>query len=230
MVNTSAGIVENCVVAPTTPLNADFEFFATDPGTNSIIGNVNEPINIAAGGVGTFVFIIQPNEAVAPLDLTFRFSCEGENGQDLGSAVSINGVNTLVVSASNNPQADIIALATTTSGDGIVEVDGVGAFAASAINIGSTSQLTVEVDTGSVNLPLNLSLCETDATAACVGGGSPTETVSRNFANQDVATFSIFVEATGTVTFDPAQHRLRLRFVDGDGNVRGATSVAVRTP
>ena len=88
----------------------------------------------------------------------------------------------------------------------------------------------MEVDTGGVNLPLNLSLCETDATAACVGGGSPTETVSRNFANQDVATFSIFVEATGTVTFDPAQHRLRLRFVDGDGNVRGATSVAVRTP
>ena len=111
-----------------------------------------------------------------------------------------------------------------------MEVDGVSAFAASAINIGSAGELTVEVDTGGVGLPLNLSLCETDASAACVNGGAPTETVVRNFTNQGVATFSIFVEATGNVAFDPAQHRLRLRFVDGDGNVRGATSVAVRTP
>jgi hypothetical protein len=42
-------------------------------------------------------------------------------------------------------------------------------------------------------------------------------------------TLAVFAQALGTVPFDPAQHRIFIRFVDGQGITRGATSAAVRT-
>jgi len=42
-------------------------------------------------------------------------------------------------------------------------------------------------------------------------------------------TFAIFVAGSGPVTFDPAANRVFVRFRDGGGTIRGATSVAVRT-
>jgi len=43
------------------------------------------------------------------------------------------------------------------------------------------------------------------------------------------ATFSIFVRGSGTVTFDPANNRVFVRFTDALAVTRGATSVAVQT-
>jgi hypothetical protein len=42
-------------------------------------------------------------------------------------------------------------------------------------------------------------------------------------------TFSIFVNGAGNVPLDPANNRVFVRFKDGGGVTRGATSVAVRT-
>jgi hypothetical protein len=42
-------------------------------------------------------------------------------------------------------------------------------------------------------------------------------------------TFAIFVKGNGTIAFDPANNRIVVRFKDGGGVTRGATSVAVRT-
>jgi hypothetical protein len=42
-------------------------------------------------------------------------------------------------------------------------------------------------------------------------------------------TFAIFVQGHGTVPFDPGNNRIFVRFKDGGGVTRGATSVAVRT-
>ncbi len=49
------------------------------------------------------------------------------------------------------------------------------------------------------------------------------------FATNGIATYTVFIKATGTVTFNPAASRLFLRFKTADGVTRGATSVAVQT-
>lgn len=45
----------------------------------------------------------------------------------------------------------------------------------------------------------------------------------------DTPTFAIFVVGNGTVAFDPAVNRVFVRYKDGSGATRGATSVAVQT-
>jgi hypothetical protein len=42
-------------------------------------------------------------------------------------------------------------------------------------------------------------------------------------------TFGIFAAGGGAVSFDPANNRVFVQFADSSGNVRGETSVAVRT-
>ena len=43
-------------------------------------------------------------------------------------------------------------------------------------------------------------------------------------------TFAVFGLAQGSIPFDPANNRVFVRYKDQNGVVRGATSVAVRTP
>ena len=50
-----------------------------------------------------------------------------------------------------------------------------------------------------------------------------------NIAANATPTFAIFVRGSGNVLFDPARNRIFVRFKDGGGVTRGATSVAVRT-
>jgi hypothetical protein len=42
-------------------------------------------------------------------------------------------------------------------------------------------------------------------------------------------TFAIFVSATNSVAFDPANNRITVQFTDSGNAVRGETSVAVET-
>ena len=62
-------------------------------------------------------------------------------------------------------------------------------------------------------------------------GGAPIPIVAGDYGIvQYTPTFSVFVRAFGAVPFNPGVNRIFVRFVDGDGITRGATSVAVRTP
>jgi hypothetical protein len=156
----------------------------------------------------------------------FSFDCENTDPAPINV-----GLNTLLLSASNTPVPDIVALAATLSNDGIVNIagtNGTGAFAVATVNVGASGSITASADTGTATLPVNISLCETNpATGQCISGITSNVTTQIN-ANA-TPTFGIFIQGNGNVPFDPAKNRIFMRFKDGGGVTRGSTSVAVRT-
>jgi hypothetical protein len=141
------------------------------------------------------------------------------------------GLNTLLLSASNTPVADVIALAATVSGDGVVRLAGPsrsGAFAVATANVAAADTITASVDTGSRSLPTTLSICETNPTTGiCLA--PPAATVTTTIDNGATPTFAIFVAATAELAFEPALNRVFVRLRDPSGSTRGSTSVAVTT-
>jgi CSLREA domain-containing protein len=226
VINTGQAIATGCSIAPLTSLPASFVYQTTDPATNQVIGFPNTPVNIAAGAAQSFVFALTPTAPIASTDVQFSFDCA-----DTDPAPVNVGLNTFLVSASDTPVSDIVALAVTLSNDGIVNIpgtNGAGAFAVATVNLGATETITASADTGTASLPLNISLCQTEpATGQCMSVIGPTVTTAIN-ANA-TPTFGIFVHGNGNVPFDPAVNRIFVRFKDGDGVTRGSTSVAVRT-
>jgi hypothetical protein len=147
------------------------------------------------------------------------------------TARSRKGLNTVLLSASLTPIPDIVALAATSSNDGIVNVagsPGTGAFAVATVNVGASGSITAMADTGNAILPINIALCQTDpANGQCISGIGPS--VSTQINANATPTFGIFIGAAGNVGFNPATNRIFVRFKDGGGVTRGSTSVAVRT-
>ena len=107
-----------------------------------------------------------------------------------------------------------MALAATTTNDGIVNVPGTNgteAFAVATVNVGASGSITASADTGSATLPVNISLCQTNpANGRCISAIGPSVATTIN-AN-GTATFGIFVQGSGNVPFDPAANRIFVRF------------------
>ena len=217
-----------CRIALATPVAVRLDYNTTDPVTNQTIGPQNTPIDIPRGGSQSFVVGFTPTAAFPPTDVSLAFDC----ANTLTPAPTISGLNTVLLSASTTVVPDIVALGATTGNNGIVEIagtNGIGAFAVATVNVGIAAQITASADTGSVALPLNISLCQTNpTTGVCVG--APARSVITQINAGQTPTFSIFVAGTGSnVPFDPAHNRIFVRFKDTSGVTRGATSVAVRT-
>jgi hypothetical protein len=184
------------------------------------------PIDIPAGAAHRFALILDSYGQTAPTDLQLRFKCANTE-----PAPVIPGLNTLLFSASTTPVADIVALAKTINNDGIVNIpalNGTGAFAVAAVNVGTGDSITVSADTGGVVLPINIFICQTDPkTAACLS--SPESSVTTMIPSNDTPTFGLFVAGAGVVPFVPETNRIFVRFNDSSAVTRGSTSVAVRT-
>jgi hypothetical protein len=227
IINTAPAPATSCRLAAATPVPATFTFQTTHPTTNQPTGSPGTPVAIPGGGSQTFVLAFTPSADLAPVDVAVSFLCDNTD-----PAPRITGVNTLQLSASSTAVPDVVALAATVSGDGTVHVPGpagTGAFAVATVNLGAGGSITAVADTGAAVLPLDLRICQTNpATGACLGVPGPTVTVP--LASSASPTFAIFAQANGAIPFDPAGNRVFVRFVDGSGVVRGATSVAVRTP
>jgi len=227
-INVSENEAENCgLISQTNGLGVDFFFQQTDPETNEPIGEPNVPMNIPAGGVQSFIFRLTPGETIAPMEIGFSVSCD-----NAPVPTSIEGLNTLLLSASDTPVADIVALAATVLNDGILRVDdttGSGAFAVASVNVGSGSDLSVSVDTGAATVPINLVMCETDpATGVCINPTAPTsDPVNVTIDANETPTFAVFASSSDDIPLDPANSRVFVRFLDNAGVSRGATSVAV---
>ena len=220
-----------------TQIAATLTFQTTDPATNQPIGAPNAPVDLPAGRSQTFVIALTPSKAFPPVSVEFDFS----TGPD--HVLTISGVNTLSLSASTVPTPDFVALAATSSNDGILDasisgavatafatlgtMQGVvlrhrGAFAVAAVNVGAAGVLTASARaTGKASVAL--AVRETDpATGAIVGGNV------KPMAPGQTATFAVFALGE-SVPFDPAINRIVVELLDDSGVVRGSTSVALTT-
>ena len=218
--------------------------------TNAPTGTSNTPADIPAGQPRTHLVAFTPTAAFGPTDVSFAFA--GDNTASVGALV---GINTFLLSASPSLTPDIVALAATLNGDGIVHIPGAtgtGVFAVATVNVGASGSITVSADTGSPGAPavahaldevagggavagresaaspVSVSLCQTDpGSGQCIG--TPAARVTVQIGKGQPPTFGIFVTGLDVVPFDPAAHRIFVRFEDGGNVTRGSTSVAVRT-
>jgi hypothetical protein len=211
----------------------------TDAQTNQLTGTPNTPVDIPSGGAQTFLIALTPT-AEFRRTVEFRFACI-----DVAPAVSIQEVNTIIVTGSSASQPDIIIVALTPSNDGIVTIPrgGTGVFVVAMTNVGATfgalgagSQSVGEwFIFGSRNFS-SITACETDPiTSQCLQ--PPVASAGRRIAAGETATFAVFVSSDHDIAFDPATNRIRVEvweqltfgIFEGLTLMRGATSVAVRT-
>jgi YVTN family beta-propeller protein len=229
ILNTGATDLTGCgiTLAPTAPAALSLSFQTTDPATNRLIGTPGQPVSIAANSSQSFLLSVGSTTPLTVAALAPVFGCNA-----VQPAPVVPGVNTIDLSFSAGPVADIVALAATAPQPGVVDVpfsSGLpGAFALASVNAGASGDLTVTVDTGAASLPLSILLCPTDpSTGQCLQPMAPS--VPMTIATGDTPTFSVFVSAMAPVAFAPGTSRIFVRFVDGTGQSHGSTSVAVRT-
>jgi hypothetical protein len=226
MLNTGAVPLSDCQINLPGADGLVLDYQTTDPTTNAVTGQPDAPVTIAGNnGSQSFVLSFQSANALTVQALPLVFNCAG-----VAPAPVITGVDTVDLTFSSTPIADIIALAAVATNNGIVEVPqgGAGAFAVATDNAGATDTLNVEADTGAATLPLSLSLCQTNpSTGQCLA--PPAASVPVTITAGATPTFSVFVSASGPVPFAPGTSRIFVRFLDGSGTSHGATSVAVET-
>jgi hypothetical protein len=225
VINTGATNATSCGIVPLTGIPATFSFRTTNPA-NLPSGPIGAPIDIPAGAAQSYVVAVTPSAPVAPTELQLGFDCTNTD------PAAVNpGLNTLLLTAAATPVPDVVALATTPTSDGIVNIPGptgTGVFAVATVNVGAPGLITVSADTGSTILPVGASICATDpATGTCLA--APADTVTLQINANATPAFGVFVGGGGVVPFDPVANRIFVRFEDGAGVIRGSTSVAVRT-
>lgn len=224
VINDGTEAATGCGMRLPAGVSAMFDF-QTVTDQNQLNGTANQFVSIPAKSKQGFVFAITPTSQIATRELPLIFGCD--NAIPASSTV---GLNTFIVSVPATRSADLVAIAVTLSGDGIVTLpstNGLSAFSAAAINVGAAGSITASADDGGKGLNVELSLCKTNAAGQCTSG-PPAPTVTVPFAANEIGTFTVFVRATGSIPFDPAIHRLFLRFKEGTATV-GASTVAVQT-
>ena len=232
IINTNQVDLGGCQVSlPSTNATAalSMSYQTTDPATNALTGTPNTPVTIAGNnGVKTFLLSFQSVAALTASAMPLYFGCVG--GNILTGAAIVPGVDTVDLVMSSTPVADIIALSATPTNNSIIEVpvDGAAAFAVATANIGVTDTITVSVDTGAATLPVAATICQSNSgSGQCLA--PPTSAVTLSFAGGTTPTFSVFLQASGTIAFAPASSRVFVRFEDAAKNLHGSTSVAIET-
>jgi hypothetical protein len=231
ILNAGPGSAFGChiVVDEAQALPVLLDFWATDPLTNAITSPPNTAIDIPAPVSGqvssqTFVFAIKPSASFAATDVRLNYTCNGSH-----TVTQLLGINTLLLSAADNPVPDHIAVGLTPSNDAIVRIPGVGStniFVIASTNIGIASTTTARVRFSDVTMPVTALICETDPTSGQCKQ-TPNTTVTRSIDSKENTTWTAFLKANGPLALDPAKYRVFFEFLDSGGVIRGSTSAAV---
>jgi len=237
ILNTGTVTARDCNIAPVTSLPAAFLVQPLSCSTFLPVGDPNTPVAIPAGGAGCFLFAFIPTSPIAPTDVVLNFDCTNTD-----PAPVTLGINTFLFSAASTPIPDIIATATTCpADDGVVALNipngsrgpgsGTGSLVVSTLNLGVSGSVTVRADTGSANLPLTFTLCQSNpGTGACITPRTPGASATVTIGAGQAATFTVIAKGQGTtIPYNPETKRVFVRFRDNKNVVRGAASLAVRT-
>jgi hypothetical protein len=222
--NAGAQPATGCSIAAASAIPATVGYQTTSAATNQASGAPNTPADIPVGKSQSFIITVTPTAAIPATDVAFDMQCA-----TAPAAPSTVGLNTLLLSASNGPAPDVVALAATIQNDGYVHIgfnQGSGAFAVATVNLGAGANIVASADTGGAVLPLTVNLCQTNPiTGQCISAVGPS--VPTTIATNATPTFGVFLSSTATVAPDPAHKRIFVRFRDANGVTRGSTSVAV---
>lgn len=204
-------------------LPATFFFQVTDPATNELVGVPDQAVEIAPLGSQTFLIGLIPHEPFGPSTLVPAFLC------DNSAPAEPNIANLLLVAATTDPTPDVIAIARTLEGDGIVTLNGdrLGAFSVAAANVGATGVLEAVPIPLPPDLPVTLLLCRTDTGGLCLE--PPAARLEMEIEQDATPSFAVFALGSAPIPLTPDTRRVVLRFLQ-DGVIRGATSVALRSP
>lgn len=221
--------VTNCRILPGNIYDAAvFEYRFTN-GQNEPFGAINPRFDLAPGGSQSFVFTLR-GSVPGVLRPVWNFYCD-----NVVPIQQPRGADEIRIWSATDPGADIITIAATPSGNGILDLpsSGTRAFAVAAVNIGtSMTELELEPAAFSSGAGARTEICETNPnTGACISPRGP-RVVIANFAANQVRTFSVFVITTDfNAGFDPTNNRIRVEFRHDDvpGRMWGSTSVAYRT-
>lgn len=214
--------VTNCRILPPALFGGAFHFQTTDPATNTLTGSRNAPVSIAAGQSQSFLISMQPPQAETR-DFDLEFVC------DQGAAPVATTVSAFRLVSSNIPRPDVIPVAVTANGTGILDLapGATRAFAVAVINAGEAGVVS-PVAHSTVGPDATVRICETDpVTGQCVSERETSRMVNMN--RSQVRTFTVFVSlAPGVVMpLDPANRRVGISFRHDNEEV--LASVAVRT-
>ncbi|MEI9984396.1 MAG: NHL repeat-containing protein [Aliidongia sp.] len=154
MINSGTAALDGCQIAlpVTAPAGLTLSYQTTDRATNALTGTPDTPVTIPGNdGAQSFLLTFQGTSAFTAPILPPDFSCTGA-----APAAVIQGVDTVDLTVSATPVADIIVLAATPSGDGIIAVPdgGSAAFATASTNLGAAAPISVTADTGDAFLPV----------------------------------------------------------------------------
>ena len=198
-----------------------FSYMQTDCGTNAIIGEENEPVDVPVGGVVCYVLLFVPDAPFAATSAHIKAQAINSNATNL-----LTGINTWLLRASTVPGPDTVALTTTTDFHQ-VSCSGTNAFAVALSNVGvaATGDITASANTGATALPVTVLIQETNPATGVIIGDNILQTVGAG-ENRTVA---VFVTFNGCIVFDPAVNRIFIEFKDASNNIVGSTSTAVST-
>ena len=98
------------------------------------------------------------------------------------------------------------------------------------VNVGAGEPISVTADTGGVQLPLALTLCQTNpANGVCVNPTTPAPSVTVQINPNETPTFAFFAQPSAPIAFGPGVNRINVRYRTQAGGTVGSTSVAVQT-
>ncbi len=225
--NNSNVTLSNCIVDAFQEGSPTFFIIyqKTNPATNMPTGPTNTAFSIPPNGSQSLVLTFQSGTAFSS-QIFPVFSCSSTS---FPAAVN-PGVNTVDLTFTTTPTADITALAETASNNGVLSISLAsspqGAFAVATTNSGISETITVKPAITPSSLLASALVCQTDpSTGACLT--PPATSVSPLITIDATPTFSVFVTASERIPLDPSANRVSLKFTDPSGFLVGSTSVAL---